>query len=257
MLSMRRGFVVAGVVGAAVALWAGVSWWRTKNIGAVERGYAEASAHGCFACHGAGGVLGLEDPGHGIGGVPPFSPDDVQAYAKNEAEIREWILDGMPSRLSKERASEPAEAQSLLRMPAWRGRLSEGEVDALVAYVKAVSDFEPPDSEAAREGLETARRLGCVGCHGPQGRGNSPNPGSLKGYIPSWDGADFPELARDDGEMREWILDGSPKRLRENPVARWFLQRQMVQMPAYRNKISDGEVESILAYVHWLRRERP
>src|SRR6185503_18672112 len=99
------------------------------NIGAVQRGWAEASTHGCFACHGAGGVVGLEDPGHGIGGVPTFSSDDVQAYAKSEAEIREWILDGMPSRLRKDRASEPAEEQSLLRMPAWRGRLSDREVE--------------------------------------------------------------------------------------------------------------------------------
>ena len=256
MLSRRWAYVVGGVVGAALALCGAGSWWRTRNIGAVQRGYVAASAHGCFACHGAGGVLGLEDPGQGIGGVPPFSADDVQAYARNAEEIREWILDGMPSRIRKQRASEPPEDQSLLRMPAWRGQLSEGEVDALVAYVKAVSDFEPPDNEPARAGLETARRLGCVGCHGPEGRGNSPNPGSLKGYIPSWDGADFPDLARDDGEIREWILDGSAKRLRENPLARWFLQRQVVQMPAYRNKASESDVESILAYIHWLRGER-
>lgn len=256
MLSRRWAFILACSVGALLALCVAARWWRTRNIGPVQRGYAAASAHGCFACHGAGGVVGLEDPGHGIGGVPAFSNDDVQAYARDEAEIREWILDGLPSRLRKERAGEGPEDQSLLQMPAWRGRLSEGEVDGLVAYVKAVSDFEVPDSEPAREGLETAGRLGCVGCHGPQGRGNSPNPGSLKGYIPSWDGADFPELARDDGELREWILDGSPKRLREHPIARWFLQRQVVQMPAYRNKVSESEVESILAYIRWLRRER-
>ena len=255
-MAARKAYVLAAVVTGVLAAAAAVCWWRTHNIGAVQRGWAEASTHGCFACHGAGGVVGLEDPGHGIGGVPTFSSDDVQAYAKSEAEIREWILDGMPSRLRKDRASEPAEEQSLLRMPAWRGRLSDREVEELVAFVKAVSDFEPPDNEAAREGLETARRFGCVGCHGPQGRGNSPNPGSLKGYIPSWDGADLPDLARDDGELREWILDGSPKRLRENPVARWFLQRQMVQMPAYRNRVSDSEVESILVYIRWLRRGR-
>ena len=102
-------------------------------------------------------------------------------------------------------------------MPAWRGRLSPAEVDHLVAYVKAVSDFDPVP-EAAAAGRDAAARLGCFACHGPQGRFDTPNPGSLKGYIPAWSGADFPELARDDGEIREWVRDGGPRRLRENPV---------------------------------------
>ena len=107
-------------------------------------------------------------------------------------------------------------------MPAWRGRLSPAEVDQLVAYVKAVSDFDPvPDAVA--EGRDAAARLGCFACHGPQGRFDTPNPGSLKGYVPSWSGADFPELARDDAEIREWIRDGSPRRLRDNPVAAFFM----------------------------------
>jgi mono/diheme cytochrome c family protein len=76
---------------------------------------------------------------------------------------------------------------------------------------------------------------------------------SLKGYIPSWDGGDFPELARDEAEVREWILDGSPRRLRESRLASFFIKRQVLQMPAYRGKLTDDEVARLLDYVRGLR----
>lgn len=242
------------LTGLALGLLAGsggIHLWRTSNVGPVERGFRVAQARGCFGCHGPGGVRGVPDPGNGIGGVPAFSKEEVESYAQNEGEIREWILEGMPRRFREEAGAAP---RALLQMPAWRGVLSDREVDQLVAYVKAASDFVTPDDPPAAAGREAAARLGCFGCHGPQGRGNGPNPRSLKGYIPSWDGPDFPELARDEAEIREWILDGSPRRLRENRLAAFFLRRQLVQMPAYRGKIADEDVQRIVEYVRWLRK---
>lgn len=195
-------------------------------------------------------MTGFVGPDAGIGSVPSFAPDEVREYAKDEAEIREWILDGMPRRVREELGDAEV---SLFRMPAWRGLLSEREVADLVAFVKAASDFETPSDPRAEEGRSTAARLGCFTCHGPQGRGNARNPRSLKGYVPSWDGADFPELARDEAEIREWILDGSPQRLREHPVAAFFLKRQVLQMPAYRGKIDDEQLGRLVDYIHWLQ----
>jgi mono/diheme cytochrome c family protein len=143
--------------------------------------------------------------------------------------------------------------KAAILMPAWRGLVSEEELDALVAYVKAASDFERPDDERAAEGREIAARFGCFNCHGPQGRGSPPNVRSLKGYIPSWDGPDLPELAQDEGEIREWILDGRPRRLLESRVARYFLQRQPIQMPAYRGHLKPEEVDGLVAYIRWLQ----
>jgi mono/diheme cytochrome c family protein len=158
----------------------------------------------------------------------------------------------MPRRL---RAQEDGEGEpSLLRMPAWRGVLSDRQVADLVAYVKAVSDFERPDDPLAEQGRQAAERLACFGCHGPQGRGSLPNPGSFKGYIPAWDGQDFGELAVNDVEIREWIVEGSPRRLRGNPVARYFLQRQSVQMPAYHGRLAEADLQALVAYIRWLRR---
>jgi len=238
----------------AVALWARVGWqsWRTSGISPVQRGFLVAAASGCFACHGTGGLKGFEDPDGRLGTVPPFTREAVLAYARNEREIREWILDGMPQRLRAEAAADGA-APALLRMPAWRGILSDRQVDDVVAYVKAVSDYERPDDPAAELGRQTAERLACFGCHGPQGRGSLPNPGSFKGYIPAWDGDDFARLVADDAEIREWILHGRPRRLQENPVARFFLRRQAVQMPAYGDRLSEAQLASLVAYIRWLR----
>jgi mono/diheme cytochrome c family protein len=116
-----------------------------------------------------------------------------------------------------------------------------------------VSGFEEMPADA-REGHDLASRLGCFGCHGPGGRGDTPNPGSLKGYIPSWSGVDYPELVRDEEELAEWIVEGSPRRLRENPVAGFFLRRQHVTMPAFGPDVTDDEIRRIGAYIRWLRR---
>jgi mono/diheme cytochrome c family protein len=250
---MRRRFT--GTVAVFLLLAAGallaLERWRKAAIGPVQRGFAVASARGCFGCHGPGGATGTADPAGVTGGVPSFSADDVSAYASSAAEIREWILDGKPRRLREEETA--SDKPPLVRMPAWRGVLSAREVDELVAYVEAVSDFRVPDDPAAEAGRKLAAESGCFSCHGAQGRGNLPNPRSFKGYIPSWDGADFDELARDESEVREWILDGTPRRLREHPVAGFFLRRQVVQMPGFRGRLSEEDVAKVLAYIRWLR----
>ena len=138
-------------------------------------------------------------------------------------------------------------------MPAWRGLIEGEELEDLVAYVKAVSDLETPKEEQASAGRKTAERFGCFNCHGPQGRGSLPNPLSFKGVIPSWDGPDFTELARDEGEIREWILYGRPRRLQELPPARFFLDRQPIKMPAYQGHVTEAELGELLAYIRWVR----
>jgi mono/diheme cytochrome c family protein len=243
---LARILLLAVVLGAAGA--AGIRWWRTHNIGPVERGGLVAVRHGCMSCHAVAGRP--EDPHpDGTGGAPSFSREDVAEYARNQGEIREWIRDWKPQRLRDEEGDAPP---VLLSMPAFRDALSEREVDELVAWVVAVSDFEQMP-EPARAGRDLASRLGCFGCHGPGGRGDTPNPGSLKGHIPSWSGADYPELVRDEGELAEWIREGSPKRLRENPVAAFFLRRQLVRMPAFGPGVTEQEVHQIGAYIRWLR----
>lgn len=226
----------------------GVHWWRTHNVGPVERGWRLASQHGCLSCHGQAGRVVDPHP-DGTGGAPSFSHDDVADYARDAGELREWILEGKPRRLREEEGDAPP---ALLGMPAFRGVVSEDEADDLVAWIAAISDFREMPGPA-RAGHDVAASLGCFGCHGPGGRGDTPNPGSLKGYIPSWSGADYPELVKDDAELAEWIRGGSPRRLRENPAAAFFMGRQLVRMPGFGSAVTDGELRQIGAYIAWLR----
>ena len=251
---MRRpGRVLIVVVLAAVGAYGAFVRWRTRNVSNVQRGWLVAHEKGCFTCHGPGGLRGMADPGHGLGEVPAFSRAVIHMYARSEDEIREWILDGLPKSVRQSPSEMRLRQGATIHMPAWRGLLSPRELDHLVAYVKAVSDFEKPAEAQAEEGREIAFRIGCFNCHGPQGRGSMPHVRAFKGYIPAWDGADFPVLASDDREIRLWILDGGTRRLWANPAVRWFLERQPIKMPAYRGHLTEAEVDRIIDYIHWLR----
>jgi mono/diheme cytochrome c family protein len=252
---MRRRLALTALVLAAAAV---VAFFVQKRVRApypsrVQRGYRVADANGCFACHGPGGLRGMADPGHGLDEVPPLAGGLVTMYAKDEGELREWILDGAPRRIRDDPAQWKLREQAVIQMPAWRGLIEGEDLEDLVAFVKAVSDLETPKEDQASAGRKTAERFGCFNCHGPQGRGSLPNRLSFKGVIPAWDGADFAELARDEGEIREWILYGRPRRLQEQPAARYFLDRQPIKMPAYQGHVSEAELGELLAYIRWVR----
>jgi mono/diheme cytochrome c family protein len=234
--------VAASLSIAAVAAVAALVWWRSANIGDVQRGADLASANGCLGCHGG--------PGRSPPLPRPFGElDDLEPVT-----LREWILDGMSRRVRQDPESRTALEAAAIRMPAWRGRLSPDQVDDLVTYVRAAAGADVPDDPGARNGYAVAERLGCFGCHGPGGRGANRNPGSLKGYIPPWDGPDFSELVANDGELREWIVSGRPRRLEANPLARFFLDRQAIRMPAFGGHVTDEELQALQAYIGWLRR---
>jgi mono/diheme cytochrome c family protein len=238
-------FFATGLCVVAVSAIMAVFWWRSTNVGPVQRGADLALAQGCLGCHGGARVSLL---------LPrPFTDlDDVDPVT-----TREWILDGMPEGVRQDVEARVALEAAAIRMPAWRGRLSHAQVDDLVAYLRALASADVPEDQAARTGYAVAERLGCFGCHGPGGRGAGRNPGSLKGYIPPWDGRDFAELVADEGELREWILGGRPQRLQANPLARFFLDRQAIRMPAFRGQITEEELRALEAYIGWLRASLP
>jgi mono/diheme cytochrome c family protein len=241
-LHFSRRFLATVFFVVSVTAITAVLCWRSANVGPVQRGADLALAKGCLACH-AG-------PGESPSLPRAFTDlDDVERET-----LRDWILDGMPRRVRQDPELRAALDSAAIRMPAWRGRLSEAQVDDLIAYLRALASADLPDDPAIWAGHAVAERLGCFRCHGPGGRGASRNPGSLKGYIPPWDGRDFADLVEDEAELREWILDGRPQRLQANPLARFFLDRQAIRMRAFRGQIKEEELRGLQAYIGWLRR---
>lgn len=238
-----------GVLAAMIA-WSVLTW---PHIPAAERGRRLAQTQGCFTCHGEGGLKGAMNPGRKDKSVPGFG-GDVMMYADDVGDLREWIRDGVTKRRAVSKSWQEQRDKGALRMPAFGRRLSGGQIDDLAAYVMAASGDPEPDDSLASAGLKRAGELGCVGCHGAGGRFAARNPRSLKGYIPSWDEADFPELVRDRAEFDAWVQHGVSDRFRDNPAAGFFLKRAAVHMPAYEKHLEPGDLDKLWAYVRWLRR---
>ncbi len=221
-------------------------WQSTAGATPVQRGRKVAERMGCFACHGPGGERGIPNPGAQGETVPEWSGGTWMMWNDKEEDTRAWILDGHPP------GRKPDEA-ALLRMPAYRGLLSEPDLADLTAYVQTVSAAGGPDDPKEIEGMNRAQALGCFGCHGPEGRGLIENPRSFKGYVPPWDGDDFAELVANEAELRQWVRNGTSDRMKQNPAASVFLKRQPIKMPAFGQKATDADLAALWAYVQWVR----
>ena len=238
----------------AIALVAGLVavWWTRPHLTAAERGRRLAATAGCFACHGPDGIRGAANPGRKDRTVPGFE-GDLMMYAADAAEVRAWIRDGVTPKRAASASWRRDRDAGTLRMPAFGRRLSAGELDDLVAFVMVSSGSPEPADSLARAGLDRVEKLGCAGCHGTGGRFEPPDPGSLKGYVPSWDGPDFPELVRDRAEFEQWVRDGRSRRFRSQPLASAFLDRATLHMPAFARHLEPGDLDALWAYVSWLR----
>ncbi len=164
-----------------MVLWLAVAQAPAADIALGEAVYRRA----CVACHGEAG----DGAGPAAEWLEPKPRDFTQGVYKfrttmsgsnpTDADIIRTIQDGVPG----------------TTMPAWDGRLSEPELDGLVAYLQSLSEwFDTPveDDEiivtaaqlakrpeptpaAVEAGAEVYVRMQCAKCHGPDGRGNPDN----------------------------------------------------------------------------------
>ncbi len=218
-----------------------------------RRGQRLAAELGCFSCHGPGGGGGTKNPGTEEGTVPAFTERTQMMYVKTTDDLREYVLDGAPRRKREDPDYRAAVEKAALRMPAYRRFVSAAQVEDLIAYLRAASGQVLPDEALAKRGGELAGELGCFACHGPLGAGGLGNPGSLKGYVPGYWGADFDDLVRSDDELRTWIAKGELERIDAHPIGGWFFRRQAIKMPAYGRFVPDADVDALAAYVRWIR----
>ena len=228
-------------------------WWRESNP--IRRGSEIAASVGCLSCHGPEGTRGLRDPATGRN-VPTWDGGVPMMYVDGPDEVRQYVLEGVSERRAASASASAERAASAIVMPAYRDVLDQEEVEDVVAYFMAAARMATIEDGPASRGRDLVVEHGCEACHGLGGAGGVRNPGSLKGYIPGWLGADFEDLVSSEDELREWILEGGIGRLRDDRLARFFLRRQRLQMPPYRASLSEENLEDMIAYIAWLRMAR-
>lgn len=136
---------------------------------------------------------------------------------------------------------------TLVRSPLWLGLFLL--LAGLQAY-PAVRDLVLEAEETqARRGYAVALEAGCFSCHGPDGRGGVSNPGSKDGTVPAFVGGEPMMWVDSEQELREYILDGAPKRKRDRPRYAKQLEQQLLNMPAYRGYLSAADVDDLVAYI--------
>jgi mono/diheme cytochrome c family protein len=248
----RVVLIAVAVAAIAAALGAGLYNQVRPKLTAPERGRRLAEATGCFGCHGPEGTHGTPNVGRSEQTVPDWQ-GSLMMYADNEEDVREWIRDGVTKSRRASASWQAARKSGALHMPDFGDRLSAAQIEDLVAFVMASAGRPEPTDSTALAGRDRAETLGCTGCHGVGGRLGRPNHGSFKGYVPPWDGADFPELVNSKDEFRQWVEHGVSDRFQKNALAEYFLRRADLHMPRFEKHLEPGDVNLLWAYVQWLR----
>lgn len=252
-----------------------------KEKSQIVRGWEKAENLGCFSCHGPRGFGDTPNPKSEEDTIPSFRGGEPAMYAKNDKQLRETILYGHRLHDKKKEKKKPEKdsglktdeskipvfgnvnitddeekkEEGLIKMPTWKKWVSPQDVEDLIVFIKANAVMMNPKEKDLKEGRELVLNNGCFACHGPLGAGGIKNPGSFKGYIPSFIGKDFDELVKNKEELLEWLKEGKIQRFERNPLARFFTRRQPIKMPAYKNVLKKNEIEKIIAYLNWLREE--
>lgn len=266
-LLLLAGFLAA--VGATVA----VQLAKRPESSPVSRGARLAEEAGCFACHGRA----EEEPRFNLRQAAPgeWRAKNNPSLWENEITkvdvLVDWITNGVP-------ADEAEKHKNLLiRMPAYRDRLTPGEIEDLAAWILAEGMkiwADPPAVKAPAAGQKLteeqlllagdalSRRHGCYQCHGELGQGGVANPGSLKGYIPGFQGRDFLQLTADGDrtEILHWIDHGRGRAVEAGllgRVAKRYFEGQTIPMPGYRDLLTPVEKELLADYLLLLNRKGP
>jgi sulfur oxidation c-type cytochrome SoxX len=95
----------------------------------IERGKLVFKKFGCAGCHGAEGKGGIRNPNAKTGQQVPSLKYVAESYSKDE--LRKRILNGQHEIY----ALDPKKPPPPLFMPAWRGKIAEGELEDLIAFL--------------------------------------------------------------------------------------------------------------------------
>jgi len=185
----------------------------------------------CALCHGPQGAGGVPNPGSTDGTVPPLNPIDPGLVDKDYTTFAANVD------LFLQHGSAPEGTNPALSMPAWGDKdlITQQQIADVIAYVIGLNGVQPPAVKgggtppeatpaATAAGTEESEvpapsnpggpgpalnlkgdatagaqvyQTNCTLCHGPQGAGGVPNPGSNDGTVPPLNPID-PELVNAD-----------------------------------------------------------
>jgi mono/diheme cytochrome c family protein len=103
---------------------------------AVRAGRALARKYGCLGCHGVEGSGGLPNPRSLGGFVPGFTGGNFPDLVKDEEEFRQWVADGVSSRLEANPVVRFFWRRQAIRMPAYGEQLSDEELGQLWRWIE-------------------------------------------------------------------------------------------------------------------------
>lgn len=251
---------------------------RRAETSPVARGAHLAVNSGCFACHGRDDAEVRYNLRQGANGkwrdkkIPTMWEDGIE---KADIVI-DWITNGVPARAAERHK------QLLIQMPAYKDRLTAGEIDDLAAWVLAeglrlsqgrgnaarsinLDDVDPtklaPD-QLFILGDRLSRKHGCYQCHGELGQGGLANLASFKGAIPGFYGKEFLELTAqgDRAEILHWIDTGRGKAIESGvtgALATKFIDGQAIGMPAYKDHLNEKEKALLTEFLLLLNKTGP
>ena len=241
---------------AAIAVGApfGARWlfWHWEQ-NPILRGRRLAEKSGCLSCHHPFGGVEIPNPRSRWSSVPSLQGGNAAMYATSRTDIEEFIRNGAPDKWTSDADTRSRLAAQHIRMPAWGVRFSNDQIADLAAFACAEGDLDLAGGEPAERGRETARNNGCLSCHGVEGSGGLPNPGSIGGFIPGFAGKNFSDLVKNEAEFREWVKTGTCRRLEDNPVASHFWKRQQIAMPAFGEMLDDEDIGHLWVWVQAVR----
>jgi mono/diheme cytochrome c family protein len=185
----------------------------------------------CAACHGLQGRGGVSRY------VPALKP--IGKYF-TVAQLTTIISHGLGASKNPDRPY----------MPVWGPVISKSQIADLSAYIRAglpkVRYADPVpiphDQGAAVAGAALYVRYGCINCHGPNGLGGVPNPGSPDKSIPPLSGQDFRKEFNTDAKIIAVIRSGSV--IGRPPIT---------SMPHWGGIIPDRDLKALVAYLKTLK----
>src|SRR5213594_1503147 len=161
------------------------------------------------------------------------------------SKLRSLRTAGRPA-LRTRGAPEPWTAPRLI---AWTAILVALAESAWLLYPSVRARVLSLEETPAVRGYRLAAGIGCFSCHGPGGNGGTKNPGSEEGEVPAFGEQTQMMYVKGEQDLREYILDGAPRRKREDPDYQAKVQAAALRMPAYRAFVSATQVEDLVAYL--------